>query len=34
MGDGCAIGDALVVGMGMHEQQPRSLLHGRTIPVC
>ncbi len=23
------VGDALVVGMGMHEQQPRSLLHGR-----
>ncbi len=28
VGDRGPVGDALVVGMGMHEQQPRSLLHG------
>ena len=28
VGDGGPVGDGLVVGMGMHEQQPRSLLHG------
>ncbi len=27
VGDGGAVGDGLVVGMGVHEQQPRSLLH-------
>src|SRR6516165_4167844 len=33
MGDGGAVGDALVVRVGVYEQQPRGLLHGRTIPV-
>ena len=33
MGDGGAVGDGLVVRMGVHEQQPRGLLHGGTIPV-
>jgi hypothetical protein len=33
VGDGDAIGDGLVVGMGMHEQQPGSLLHATTLPL-
>ena len=28
VGDRGPVGDGLVVGMGMHEQQPWSLLHG------
>src|SRR5262249_29833921 len=34
MGDSCAVSEAFVVRMGMHKQQPRGLLHGRTIPVA
>src|SRR6202022_1027671 len=33
MGDGGAVGDGLVVRMGVHEQQPWDLLHAGTIPV-
>src|SRR5580693_4134477 len=33
VGDGGAIGDAFVIRVGVYEQQPRRLLHGRTIPV-
>ena len=32
MRDGGAVGDGFVVRMGVYEQQPRRLLHGRTIP--